>query len=102
MVENHVADNQICLLCVVHCAVCACLKHNCLRVGLTFLFKNLKKKKKKKKKKKNRKISGSPQFSFRGMLSAHKKFGTIWVKTVGVVPEQTNKQTDRQTDRQRP
>ena len=28
------------------------------------------------------------------MLSAHKKFGTIWVKTVGVVPEQTNKQTE--------
>ena len=40
MAENHVADNQICLLCVVHCAVCACLKHNCLRVGLKFLFKN--------------------------------------------------------------
>ena len=34
MAENHVADNQTCLLCVVHCAVCACLKHDCLRVGL--------------------------------------------------------------------
>ena len=29
------------------------------------------------------------------MLSADTKFGTIWVKTVGVVPEQTNKQTHR-------
>ena len=67
---------------------------------LKFLFKN-RKGKKKKKKKKNRKINGSPQFRFRGMLSAHQKFGTIWVKTVGVVPEQTNKQTNRQTDRQR-
>ena len=34
MAENHVADNQTFLLCVVHCAVCACLKHDCLRVGL--------------------------------------------------------------------
>ena len=40
MAKNHVADNQTCLLCVVHCAVCACLKHDCLRVGLKFLFKN--------------------------------------------------------------
>ena len=46
----------------------------------------------------NRKISGSPQFRFRGMLSAHKKFGTIWVKTVGVVPEQTDRQTNKQTE----
>ena len=38
MAENHVADNQIGLLCVVQCAVCACLKHNCLRVGLIFFF----------------------------------------------------------------
>ena len=96
MAENHVADNQTCLLCVVHCAVCACLKHDCLRVGLgirwNFCLKIVRNKKK------NRKISGSPQFRFRGMLSAHKKFGTIWVKTVGVVPEQTNRQTDKQTE----
>ena len=92
MAENHVGDNQICLLCVVHCAVCSCLKHDFLRVGLgstfKFMFKN---RKIIPKKKKNRKISGSPQFRFRGMLSAHQKFGTIWVKTVGVVPEQTDK-----------
>ena len=37
MAENHVADNQTCLLCVVHCAVCACLKHDCLRVGLGYV-----------------------------------------------------------------
>ena len=37
MAENHVANNQICLLCVVHCAVCACLKHDCLRVGLGYV-----------------------------------------------------------------
>ena len=47
MAENHVADNQTCLQCVVHCAVYACLKHDCLRVGLAdtlkFLFKNRKK-----------------------------------------------------------
>ena len=28
------AENQTCLLCVVHCAVYACLQHDCLRVGL--------------------------------------------------------------------
>ena len=51
MAENHVADNQICLLCVVHCAVCGCLKHDCLCVGLgstlKFLLKNREEKKKK-------------------------------------------------------
>ena len=90
MAKNHVADNQTCVLCVVHCAVCACLKHDCLRVGLgirwNFCLKIVRNFKK------NRKISGSPQFWLRGVLSAHKKFGTIWVKTGGVIPEQTDKQ----------
>ena len=34
MAENHVAENQTCLLCVIHCAVYACLQHDCLRLGL--------------------------------------------------------------------
>ena len=71
MAENHVADNQTCLLCVVHCAVCACIKHDCLRVGLgytlKFLFKN------RKKFKTNCKISGSP-----GSKTDGTHMGFIW------------------------
>ena len=57
MAESHVADNQTCVLCVVHCAVCACLKHAIVYVWdweyVEIFDKNCKGRKKKKKKKKS-------------------------------------------------
>ena len=70
------------------------LKTRLSTCGTEILFKNRKKIHKNRLKNRKKKKIEAHYFRFRGMLSAHKKFGTIWVKTVGVVPEQTDKQTE--------
>ena len=86
--RNHVADNQTCVLCVVHCAVCACLKHNCLRVGLgirwNFCLKIVRNKKK------IVKLVEAHSFDSGGVECSQKIWDDLG-ENCGVVPEQTDR-----------